>query len=92
MSKNTIKVGDKVKLTGKHLKSTGQQGGSAGLSTWIVTALDGNFAVTNQESSPELVAQLFTVEELASDPTLKFRRIHVGNLYKVGTLTVENCT
>ena len=92
MSKNTIRVGDKVKLTGKHLKSTGQRTGAAGLSTWIVTAISGNFAVTNQESSPELVAQMFTAAELASDPTLKFRRIHVGNLFKVGTLTSKNCT
>lgn len=91
MAKNTIKVGDKVKLTGKHLKSTGQQTGSAGFSTWVVTAIEGSFAVTNQESSPELLSQLYTAEELASDPTLKFRRIHVGNLHKVGTLTSENC-
>lgn len=85
-----IQIGDKVKLTGKHLKSTGQRTGAAGLSTWIVTDIQGSFAVTNQELSPESL-QLFTAEELTDDPTLKFRRIHVGNLYKVGTLTVANC-
>lgn len=86
--KNTIKVGDKVKLTGKFLKSTGQQAGSQGLSTWIVTAIERDWAVTNQELSS---LEMFTAEELAADPSLKFRRIALANLYKVGELTVDNC-
>lgn len=90
MAKKTIKVGDKVKLTGKFLKSTGQFAGSAGLSTWEVTAIEGSFAVTNQELSSESL-NMFSAEELAADPTLKFRRIAVANLYKVGELTVNNC-
>ena len=82
-----IQVGDKVKLTGKFLKNTGQRTGSAGLSTWVVTGIDGRWAITDQENTLDM----FTPEELAADPTLKFRRIAVSNLYKVGTLTTENC-
>lgn len=90
-TKSKIKVGDRVKLTGKHLKNTGQQRGSAGLSTWVVTAIKGNFITTNEENSPEMCAMFWTAEEMAEDPSLKFRRVHIGNVYKVGTLTTENC-
>ncbi len=88
MSKHKINVGDRVKLTGKFLKNTGQLTGGEGLSTWVVTGFSGSWAITNQELSN---TSWFTPDELASDPTLRFRRIAVSNLYKVGTLTTENC-
>lgn len=90
-TKSKIQVGDKVKLTGKFLKSTGQFKGPAGLSTWVVTAITPNgWAVTNQAVS-NATLESFAADELAADPSLKFRRIALANLYVVGTLTTENC-
>lgn len=90
MSKNKFSIGDKVKFTGKFLKSTGQRTGSAGQDTFIVTGFSGSFVVTNQELSSASL-DMFSAEELAADPTLRFRRIAAANLYKVGTVTVDNC-
>lgn len=82
-----LAVGDKVKLTGKFLKSTGQATGSEGRSVWTVQAIRGEFAITNQPVSFDC----WTPEEHAADPLLKFRRINMANLYKVGTLDSRNC-
>lgn len=79
-----FQVGDRVRLTGKFLRSTGQQVGRAGLDVWTVTALQGSFAVTNEPLSAELLARLYTVDEVAADPTLRFHRVNVANLQKVG--------
>lgn len=55
----TIAVGDKVKLTGKFLRSTGQIAGPEGSSTWTVLSIDGEKArayddrmVTTDQTSP----------------------------------------
>lgn len=42
MVKNKLQIGDKVKLTGKFLKNTGQRTGRAGLDTWIVMGFWGD--------------------------------------------------
>ena len=51
MTKHKLKIGDKVKLTGKFLKNTGQRTGSAGLDEWIVMGFWGDddcFALVNE--------------------------------------------
>jgi hypothetical protein len=84
---HTFAVGDKVKLTGKFLRSTGQLTGSEGLSQWTIIALRDEFAVVDQPVGFDC----WTPEEHAADPLLKWRRIHTGNLYRVGTLSGRNC-
>lgn len=71
-----IKAGDAVKLTGKFLQSTGQQASAEGRKRWTVLARSGSFAVVNEPTD----TSIFTSEELAEDPSLKWRRINVGNL------------
>ena len=83
MSKQALQVGDKVRLTGKYLKSTGQQRGGEGQSVWLITALSGPFVVTNERLRPTNVERLWTPAELEADPSLWFRRFHPGNLQKV---------
>jgi hypothetical protein len=72
-----------VRLTGKHLRNTGQYTGSAGLDRWIVTHIeqgtDGWVIATTDEPRPD-AAQIWTPEELEQYPQLRFRRINVANL------------
>ncbi len=81
-----IVVGDKIKLTGKFLASTGQRTGPEGLSTWIVVACEcglcktGDFVATNEP------AQLYPDETLPRQ-----RHFHRGNVFKAGTLDARNC-
>jgi hypothetical protein len=79
--KRAIQVGDRVKLTSKFLRSTGQYTGSEAQSVWTVTGLchDGRWAITD-EPAYSADAGYYSAEELAEDPTLRFRRIAVGNL------------
>jgi hypothetical protein len=74
--KHVFKVGDKVKLTAKFLRSTGQYMGGEGSRRWTVKGLSGSFVVTDEELS----SGYYSSEELAADPTLKYRRIHPNNL------------
>ena len=69
-----FEIGTRVKLTGKFLKSTGQGRGSAGLSVWTITGFSnaGAWAITDE---PVANPEMWTAEEHAADPTLKFRRI-----------------
>lgn len=71
-----IKIGDRVRLTGEFLRNTGQVVGSAGLDRWVVTAIDRDWAITNEK----LEGGWFTAEELKEDPSLAYRRIALGNL------------
>jgi hypothetical protein len=73
-----IQVGDRVRLTAKFLRSTGQYTGPEAQSVWTVVGIEGRWAVTNQEH----MSNLFSPEELAADPTLAFRRIGLDNLQK----------
>lgn len=83
-------VGDRVKLTGKFLASTGQRTGSEGRRVWTITGFSngGAWAIVDQPLS--CAADFYTAEELAADPTLAFRRIAVANLYIVGQLDSRN--
>ena len=83
---NALKIGDRVKLTGKFLKSTGQQTGREGATVFTVVGFDGNWAVVDQK----LEGSYFTDAEIAANPSLAFRRIALGNLFKVGTTTPRN--
>lgn len=81
-------IGDRVKLTGKFLRNTGQHTGSEGTRVWTITgfANDGRWAITDQPSD----TSYYTSEEMAADPTLGYRRIAVENLYIVGQLDSRN--
>lgn len=81
MKKQAFQVGDKVRLTGKFLRSTGQYTSDEARKVWTITGIDGSFVVTDEERS-EL--SYWTAEELETDPTLRFRRIHSDHLIKVG--------
>lgn len=75
--KPKFQKGDRVKLTGKFLKNTGQVTGPEGSKTWTVLGFWGEgdrFAL---------------VDEPGLDGGQ--RSIVVANLYKVGTLTADNC-
>lgn len=87
-----FEIGSRVKLTGKFLKSTGQARGSEGLSTWTVTGFSRDWAITDEPLSPEYVASAFTPAELDADPTLRFRRIALANLFIVGQIDSRNCS
>lgn len=73
-----IKAGDRVRLTSKFLRSTGQYTGDEARRTWTVLGFSRSFAIVDQLLSDS--AQWFTADELAADPSLKWRRINVGNL------------
>lgn len=82
MATKTFAIGSKVRLTGKFLRNTGQQLGGAGQSVWTVMGFSngGRWVITNQPCD----TSIYTADELASDPTLAFRRIAVANLQLVG--------
>lgn len=71
-----MKIGDRVRMTGKFLRSTGQYAGLDSQQVWKVLGFDGGWAVVNEETD----TRYFTDEELKLDPSLQWRRIHVGNL------------
>lgn len=86
MAKNKIfNAGDRVRLTGAFLRSTGQIRGGEGHSRWIVQAHPGcrlcadGFVLTDQ---PRSTPEDFTEAEYAADPLLKFRHINASNLEK----------
>ncbi len=79
-------VGDRVRLTGAFLRSTGQIAGGEGQSVWTVQPCrcglcsDGRFILTDQEKHD--YREIFTAEELAREPHLKFRHINASNLQR----------
>jgi hypothetical protein len=87
-----LKIGDRVKLTGKFLKNTGQRTGSSGLSEWIIVGfwpgMD-HFALVNEPHTCQ--SDPTGYEDLAPEDRPKWRSIAVANLYRVGTLTPDNC-
>lgn len=80
--------GDKVRLTGKYLRNTGQYKGSEGMARWIVQACKaatpcrmcagGVYILTNE---PADTAGL-TAEDLVQAPCARWRRINAANLEK----------
>jgi len=88
MAKSTtiFQAGDKVKMTGKFLRSTGQVVGGEGSKVWTVMAFtDDSFlrmVIVDELLSPEML-KYFSDAELAADPSLKYRRINALNLVLV---------
>lgn len=83
---NRFNIGDKVRLTGKHLRNTGQYTGSAGMDRWIVQACQcllcatGRFVRTNEKSatfSHEMYADIAGTPEYES---VQWIHINVHNL------------
>lgn len=83
MSHKTFAIGDRVQLTGKHLRSTGQYTGRAPSSVWTITGFSGSFVVTDERLPESLIHSMWTAAELSADPTLAFRRFAPGNLQRV---------
>lgn len=81
--------GTKVRYTGKFLRNTGQTTGGAGQETFIVQAVEGEFIRTYTPIHPG--ADVWTAEEHAQYPMLRFVRIHRENLHIVGQLDSRNC-
>lgn len=81
--KSVPPVGTKVRLTGYFLKVTGQQRGSEGQKVFKVLGQSGDsWAIVDEELYD--YKDTFTPAELAADPSLKWRRIAIGNLQIVG--------
>lgn len=85
--KRNIKKGDTVRMTGKFLRNTGQVASREGKKRWKVLRIDehpsnrrGAMAVVDEKVEDDY----FTAEELKADPSLKYRRILLVNLEKVG--------
>jgi hypothetical protein len=87
MKSKRFAIGDVVRLTGAFLKSTGQIAGGEGQRKWTVQACpcrscaSGTVVLTDQ---PRQDDGMFTAEEIAREPHLKYRHIATGNLVKVG--------
>lgn len=87
-----FKPGDKVKLTGKFLRNTGQFAGGEGQSVWTVRGCDCaecaktkritgmDLVVTDQEKTEADLKAYYTAEELEKQPCLRYRRINAANL------------
>ncbi len=77
-----FKPGDKVRLTSKFLRNTGQYTGDEPRKIWTIRAVEpkthGLQLVTVDELKGDL--SYYTAEELEADPELKWRRINAGNL------------
>ena len=80
MATRKFQIGDKVRLTAKFLRNTGQYAGPSSLSVWTITGFTRNgWAITDEPSD----AYYYSAEEVAADPTLGFRRIALCHLQKV---------
>lgn len=76
-----LQPGDRIKLTGKFLRNTGQVVGGEGQSTWTVVACNcslcqaGRFVATDEPSSFD---------------SMERRHLATANVYRVGTLDARN--
>ena len=77
-----LNPGDRVRLTGAFLRSTGQQRGREGMSVWTVRAVEGSFIVTDQKHDPRYMVMTWPefAEGSADYESLVYRRFHAGNL------------
>ena len=76
----SFSVGDKVRLTAKFLRSTGQYTGDEARRVWTITGHSGPFVVVDQPLPADMLANLYTTDELSADPSLAFRRFAPANL------------
>lgn len=80
--------GTRVRLSGKFLRSTGQMAGGEGRKVWTVlavTKLPGGAPLLTLDEPREDMSS-WTAEEIAADPSLKWRRISSFNCTIVGQL------
>jgi len=80
-------VGDKVRLTGAFLRSTGQFTGDEPRKVWkVVFVRDGKYGSSDivAVDEPREDLSYWTKEELDRNPELKFRHIAAGNLQLAG--------
>lgn len=80
MQKRPFAIGDRIQLTSKFLRNTGQYTGREPASVWTITGFSGSFIITDE---PRPNDGMFSADELAADPTLAFRRIAPGNVQRV---------
>mgnify|MGYP001571828698 CR=1 FL=1 len=78
--KQPFAIGDRIQLTSKFLRNTGQYTGGEGSSVWTVTGFSGSFIITDE---PRPNDGMFSADELATDPTLAFRRLAPGNVQRI---------
>ncbi len=86
-----FKPGDRVQLSGKFLRSTGQSAGGEGAKIWTVEACPCPLCAAKvhpcvrvDEERDELTLQSWTAEELAAHPYLRRRHIAACNLKHYG--------
>ena len=84
MRAKRFSIGDKVRLTGAFLRSTGQYVGQEAHNRWTVQAhpgcklcADGRFILTDELRQDD---DMFTAEELAANPLLKYRHVNASNV------------
>jgi hypothetical protein len=80
-TKQPFAIGDRIQLTSKFLRNTGQYTGREPASVWTVTGFSGPWLVTDEPAGDP--AGYYSDEELAADPTLAYRRIAPGNVQRV---------
>lgn len=78
----TFAIGDKVRLTAKFLRNTGQYTGSEPFARWTITGFSNGWAIVDEPLCARTL-EMFTEQELAEDPTLRFRRVATANLQHV---------
>jgi hypothetical protein len=73
-----LAIGDRVRLTAKFLRNTGQYTGREPFMVWTITGFSNGdrWAITDEPTD----TSIYTPEELRDDSTLAYRRIAVGNL------------
>jgi hypothetical protein len=82
--KQPLKVGDRVRLTAKFLRNTGQYTGREPFNAWTITGFshdNPDWAVTDEPACDP--AGYYSDAELLEDPTLAYRRVNVGNLERI---------
>ncbi len=86
-SKQALAVGDRVQLTSKFLRSTGQYTGREPASVWTITGLTNGdrWAITDEPASNP--PGYYTEQELLAEPSLAFRRIAAAQ----GQSAVQGC-
>lgn len=82
--------GTPVRLTGVFLRSTGQITGDDGRKRWTVQKCEcslcksGSFVATDEKHPDWYMQRLYSADEIATMPHLRFRHFAIGNLEIVG--------
>ncbi len=84
---SNLQAGDKVRLSGAFLKSTGQTAGGEGQAVWTVQVCPCRSCAAGRTVLTDQLRQddgMFTPEEIAAEPHLQYRHILAVNVRKVG--------